>query len=269
MSKIAAARSFLFVPGDRPERIDKAIATGADVVIIDLEDAVEPAHKEQARTALEPWLDSPTPVVIRINAPDSPWHEDDLALVSRHRGLVMVPKSEDVTALERVARATRSGGVIALIETARGVERAAEIALASGVERLAIGNVDLAAQLGIDPDDQDALRYARSRLVMASAHGALPGPIDGVTLALDDEVTLRADLVAGRRLGFAAKMCIHPRQVRPVNEEFSPTPEQVIWARSIVAEASEGVSVHEGKMVDRPVILRAETILERHRALDR
>lgn len=267
-SVLRGATTLLFVPGDRPERFAKAAAAGADVVVIDLEDAVSPAAKDEARTAALDWL-SAAEAAIRINATGTPWHDADVAALaaSGRPRLVVVPKADRV-ALAAVTAALADGTeLIALVETAAGVLDAAAIATTSGVVRLAIGTYDLAAELGVDPDDAMAMAAARGALVLASAGAGLPAPIDGVTGNVRDPDRLEADVTAARRLGFGGKLCIHPAQVAPTADGFAPGPDEIEWARRVAdaAEASTGgVCTVDGRMVDGPVVARARRILDHH-----
>ncbi|WP_410632539.1 HpcH/HpaI aldolase/citrate lyase family protein [Amycolatopsis sp. cmx-4-83] len=248
------ATTFLFVPGDRPDRFAKAVASGADVVIADLEDAVAPADKDTARAAVGEWLAGGGTAMVRINAPGTPWFEADAALVAARGVPVMVPKAETPGVLAGFRE------VVALVETARGVEGAGELAAVPSVSRLAFGSVDLAAELGVDPDDPEPFAYARSRLVIASAAAGLAPPVDGVTTDLSDEERLSADVRYARRLGFGGKLCVHPRQIALVRAGFEPTEAERAWARRVVT-AGDSVSTVDGKMVDKPVLTRARRIL--------
>ncbi|MET8853260.1 CoA ester lyase [Amycolatopsis sp. NPDC004625] len=247
------ATTFLFVPGDRPERFDKALAGGADVVILDLEDAVAPAAKDSARASVDEWLASHR-ALVRINAPGTPWFGADAALVAARGVPVMVPKAENPGVLAGFRE------VVALVETAAGVERAGELAAVPSVTRLAFGSIDLAAELGVDPEDREPFAYARSRLVIASAAAGLAPPVDGVTTNVGDDAGLEADVRYARRLGFGGKLCIHPRQVPVARAAFAPAEAEREWARRVVT-AGPGVSVVDGRMVDEPVRARARRIL--------
>lgn len=258
---LESARSFLFVPGHRPDRFDKAAAAGAGAVIIDLEDAVAAQDKERSRENVAAWLHAGNSAVVRINPPGTPWSEADLEVVSRYGAPVMVPKSEDPAVLAELA--CRTAGeclLLPLIETAAGVERAVEVCATAGAVRVAFGNADLAGQLGIAHDDHMALAYARSRLVSASAAAGLCPPVDGVTTSVKDPDALTADVLHARRLGFTAKLCIHPSQITAVTEHFSPTESELRWARGVL-DAGEAVTVIDGQMIDRPVLDRARRIL--------
>jgi citrate lyase subunit beta/citryl-CoA lyase len=259
------ARSMLFVPGNRPERFDKAIATGADSVIIDLEDAVAPDAKQGALEQALAWLGAGNSAVVRVNAVGTPWHEAEVAALAGTCASVMVPKSHSTDELASV-HAVVGERIIALVETARGIRDADLVASAPGVVRIALGNVDLSAELGVDPASHAALAYSRGRLVAASAAAALAPPVDGVTTVLDAPDVLAADLDVTRELGFGGKLCIHPRQVVPVNAALRPNEDELAWARRVRDSASaDGVSVVDGLMVDPPVIARALQIINRDR----
>jgi citrate lyase subunit beta/citryl-CoA lyase len=257
----AVDRALLFVPGDRPDRFDKACASGADAVIVDLEDAVAPDAKAHARNAVGRWLTAERRVWLRINACSTSWFRDDLAL-ARHPGVtgVVLPKAETVNDLRHLAGIR----VIALIESARGMANLDAIAGSTDVVRLAFGSIDFAVDVGI-PGEGEALLFFRSRLVLASRLFGLAAPIDGVTVAIDDAAALRADTQRARSLGFGGKLCIHPRQIGIVREIFAPTAAEVAWAERVIAaaDAARGAAVAvDGAMVDRPVVMRARAILE-------
>ena len=258
-------RSYLFVPGNRPDRFQAASNAGADVVLIDLEDAVAPADKSAARRAATAWLGASRPAYLRINGFDTEWFRDDVTLLDLP-GLqgVMVAKAEGADAIDALHRATSPAvPVIALIETARGLSNVMALASAPGVVRLAFGAIDYQLDLGIDGDREELL-MARSQLVLASRVAGLLPPLDGVTMALDDAEALTRDVAYARRLGFGGKLCIHPRQVAVINEGFRPAPVEVAWARRVVAAAAatgDNACRLDGKLVDRPVIDRARAIL--------
>ncbi|QNP65799.1 HpcH/HpaI aldolase/citrate lyase family protein [Streptomyces genisteinicus] len=257
--RLAAARSFLFVPGDRPERFAKAAGSGAGLVIVDLEDAVAPGDKERARRSAADWPGLGARTVVRVNAPGTPWFDADLAMAAGRGCPVMLPKAEDPAVVAAVAGRVP---LIVLVETALGVERAFDVCSVHGVVRAALGNVDLAAQLGVAHDDLTALAYARSRLVTASAAAGIAPPVDGVTTAVRDLAALTRDTDHARRTGFAAKLCIHPFQVGPASDAFVPTETELRWARSVVG-AGDSVTTVDGHMIDRPVLERARGMLAR------
>lgn len=260
----ALPHSYLFVPGDRPERFDKACAAGADAVIVDLEDAVAPERKAAAQAAVAAWLSPAKPVLLRLNSADSEWFAADLELC-KHPGVAgaVLPKAEQAAALERLAVLRDDLALLPLIETAQGFANALQLAQFPRVQRLLFGSIDFQLDLGIEGDD-DALLYFRSQLVLVSRLARIGAPVDGVTTALDDPQQLQADTSRARRLGFGAKLCIHPAQVAAVNRHFSPSEAEVAWAQRVLAaaDAARGAAVAlDGKMIDRPVILRAQRIV--------
>ncbi|WP_061297534.1 HpcH/HpaI aldolase/citrate lyase family protein [Herbidospora cretacea] len=246
-------RAALFVPGDRPDRFAKAAAAGADEIILDLEDAVAPAAKTAAREEVRAWLSGGGSGIVRINARGTAWHAGDVALVREFGCPVMIPKAE--------AAADVFGTAYPLIETATGLLHAREICAAPGVVRPAFGSVDLAAQLGVDPADRTALWHARSLLVLAAASAGVGPPLDGVTTDLTSPETLREDAAHAASLGFGGKLCVHPEQVAPVLAAFTPSAEDLAWAREVMAASTGGVAVVRGQMVDKPVVDRARRML--------
>jgi citrate lyase subunit beta/citryl-CoA lyase len=261
-------RTYLFVPGNRPERFAKALASGADAVVLDLEDAVAPAAKGQARDAIAQWLRSAADadrarVVVRINDASSSAFGEDLRLVADARiAAVMLPKAESAAQVQAV----RGARVLALVETARGVAMAQALAAAGGIERLVFGTLDYALDLDLDiADGAEGLSHAASVLAIASRVAGLAPPVAGVTPHVDDEPRLLADLAWARRHGFGAKLCIHPRQVAPIHAALAPSAQAVDWARRVLAAeaASPGAAQLDGRMIDRPVVLQAQRTLQR------
>lgn len=258
------ARSYLFVPANRPERYAKACAAGADAVIVDLEDAVPPSDKLTARDTLAAWLNPAHPVLIRVNSPDSEWFRDDMALC-RIPGVaaIMVPKAEREHDLAIVA-AAGAPAILPLIESAQGLWNAIELARSPCVQRLVFGAIDFSFDLGIK-EGNEPLLYFRSQIVLVSRVAGLQAPVDGVTTALDDPERVREDTDRARALGFGGKLCIHPKQVALVNTGFGPTIAELAWAARVIeaADAANGGAVAvDGKMVDRPVILIAQQMLD-------
>jgi citrate lyase beta subunit len=264
-------RSLLFVPGDDERKLSRAVESAADALILDLEDSVSPRAKPAAREQVLAFLAQPgtavwpRPAFVRVNGVDTPWFRDDVdALIEAGVTAIMQPKS----AARSVADWPAGVEVLALIETARGVEEALAVAETGCVRRLMLGSADLATELGIPlRDDEQALVYPRSRLAMCSAAAGIEGPVDVVSLAVRDLRLLRESAVRAKGLGFTGKACIHPAQVPPVNEIFTPAEAEVSWARGVLdafdaAEASgAGVTVFGGQMVDAPVVTRAHRIL--------
>jgi|SRR5690625_386430 len=259
-------RSYLFVPGSRPERFDKACASGADAVIIDLEDAVGPENKTTAREQMRQWFEAGNSAYVRINAANTKWFADDCTLLSLPGVVgVMLPKAQDFAAVERVNQVKHNDcQLLLLIETAAGLLAAPTLAALTGVSRLAFGSVDFQLDCSI-PDDGVGLDFARSSLVVASAAAGLPPPIDGVTTDLDDQAVLLAESKKGKKLGFGAKLCIHPKQIKAVNSCFAPTAEQVQQAQRIVDAAKQAGSGDaarlDGKLLEKPIVAWAERVL--------
>ena len=259
----APARSYLFVPGNRPERFARACSSGAHAVIVDLEDAVQPAEKDAARAALAAWVSPANPVIVRVNAADTPWHAADLELckVPGVAGIVL-PKAEFIS--NHLIDICESGDrhILPLIETAAGFDAVRQIAASPRVQRLLFGSIDFQVDLGIDGEG-DELLFFRSQLVLVSRLAGLQAPVDGVCTEIDEPETLEADTLRGTRLGFGGKLCIHPRQVPLVNARFAPSMEEITWAKRVLeaADKANGAAVAvDGRMVDRPVILKAERI---------
>lgn len=263
---VAVARTFLFVPGDRPDRYAKAATAGADVVVVDLEDAVSPEAKESARESAARWFAEGNPGIVRVNAVGTAWHEADLEALTGVVDVIFLPKSDSAAVLAGVASRLRPGGaLLALVETAAGVLAAPEVAAVPGVCRLAFGNFDLSAELGVDRDDHLALAPMRSAVVVASAAAELPPPVDGVSGVVDDGDAIAADASHAARLGFGGKLCIHPRQISSAGDPFVPSEEAVAWARrviAVVADSGSGAVVLDRALIDKPVIDRARRILE-------
>lgn len=258
--------TWLFVPGDRPDRFAKAASSGADAVVLDLEDAVAPAEKDQAREQVCRWLTHSGSGWVRVNAATTPWHAADVAALADCPGLLglVVPKAEDPHVLSDLAlRLPADTALVALVETALGVHRAVELA-SGAADRLAFGSIDFAGDIGAD-GSWDSLLHARSGLVLASRVGGVAPPVDGVTTAIGDPARLASDVAAARGLGFTGKLCIHPGQVEAVRAGFAPGADEVAWAERVLSAVgdAEGAVAVDGAMVDRPVVERARAILRR------
>ncbi|OYU11278.1 MAG: CoA ester lyase [Comamonadaceae bacterium PBBC1] len=271
-SPLSLARSFLFVPGNRPERFAKALGSGADAVIIDLEDAVPLDAKDTARHALcSAWTGFDAAerarLLVRVNPAGTPWHAADLAVLASLPGLgaVMLPKAENPTQIEHAFMAS-GVPVLPLIESAEGVGQMDAMARAQGTLRLGLGHIDLQADLGLScgPDEAE-LAPVRVAMVVASRRAGLPAPVDGVTTATTDADMLARDAERSRRFGFGAKLCIHPAQVAGVHRALAPTEAECDWARRVLAaevQSQGGAFSVDGKMVDPPVLLLARKILQ-------
>ncbi len=266
-----SARTYLFVPGNRPERFAKALSSGADCVVLDLEDAVAVEAKGLARDAIAGWAASASSadrqrIVVRINDAASTGFADDLRLL-RDASLadVMLPKAETPAQIAAVCTALPGARVLALIESARGVANVDAVAASASVARLVFGTLDLALDLDLDIGElSDGLSHAASRLVIAARMAGLAAPVAGVTPQIDDEARLLADLAWSRRHGLSAKLCIHPKQVAPIHQALAPSAAALDWARRVRAAeaASPGAAKLDGRMIDRPVVLQAQRTLQ-------
>lgn len=275
-SKIPLSISYLFVPGNRPERFSKAVEAGANAIILDLEDAVHPDSKAAARAAIWAWQES-TPQVpceryIRLNSVSSTlFHQDlkwlgDMRFPERCDG-IFLPKAEGPEALARVVERLLEWQpqlkIVAIIETAKGLQQVESIAAIPGLARLAFGSLDFSLDINCS-QTPEAFLLARSRIVLASRSADLPAPIDGVTPAISDLAVVTSDSHYARSLGFGAKLCIHPSQLVSVQRAFLPDSRQLAWADRVmraVATGSHAVQV-DGEMVDLPLIEHAQRLLD-------
>jgi citrate lyase subunit beta / citryl-CoA lyase len=267
-------RSYLYVPGDDPRRIEKALATGADAVVIDLEDAVAPNRKIEARKNAAEVLESEParPTFVRVNAPGSELAARDIdAVAAPYLSGLRLPKVESLESVRLVAETLeelRSQAIIqCLIESALGLELAFEIARShERVSSISLGEADLAADLGVR--GEAGLLYARSRIVSASRAAGLPGPVQSVYTRVNDLDGLRRSTEEGRNMGFAGRSAIHPSQVPIINEVFTPTEEEVTEAQELLGrlegEAGSGTGafvLEDGRFVDRAVVESARRTL--------
>ena len=258
---------FLFVPGDRPERFAKALAAGADAVVLDLEDGVTPEGKAPARDGIAQAASAieqaPCPVLVRVNPAGTPFHAGDLRLVAALpvAGVVLAKAESEESALAVADGAGKDRAVIALIESAAGLASARSIA---GITtRLAFGSIDYAADIGCS-HTREALLAARSELVLASRLAGHAGPIDGVTPSFQNEALVEADAAHAASLGFTGKLLIHPAQIAPAVRGFVPSADEIAWAKRVLAATRDGgAAAVDGAMVDLAVRLRAEQIMGR------
>lgn len=282
---LAIPRSMLFVSGEKAERFPKAVATGADVVCIDLEDAVLPEARPRARTEVIAWLranaspDRMTALALRVNGVRTQDGLKDVLELTAAQGALPIdwllcPKVEAPAEIEclRAWLPAADVGIVALLETPRGIERAPEIAAAlaaacpqgSGNAKAALmlGGADLSAELGI-PLSTAGLAYARGRLVNAARSAGLQA-WDVPCLEIEDQDVLRAETRAVLALGFTCKTAIHPRQVGVIHEVFTPDPDEVRWARELLAvePGAGGAWIFRGRLVDAPVLKRARRVVE-------
>ncbi|MEQ6902552.1 CoA ester lyase [Nocardioides sp. YIM 152588] len=270
------ARSALYVPGDAPEKLVKALGRGADEVIVDLEDAVAPHRKDLARKIVAEWLGEVkrTDVAVTVRVNSGELGLVDVAAIAGAPALagVVLAKAEsaaDVLAVDRVLAASGStAGVVPLLESAGSILRAAEIAAAPRVHRLQVGEADLRADLGVTlgPDERELL-HVRSQVVLVSAAARIAPPIAPVSTDFRDLDALRASTEALARLGFVGRACIHPAQVAVINEVFTPSEEALAEAEDVLAAlaaAGSGVAVDaRGRMIDEAVARHARAVLAR------
>ena len=266
----------LFVPADRPERIGKALASGADAVIVDLEDAVARSAKVAARQALDnaipPRSQRPRPIFLRINDVTTPWWRHDLATATAiGADGVMVPKLEDTEQLVLVRCAMAEDGcaaeLIAILETARGLRNGHDI-MSDGPTRTNLGVGDLSRDLGLTLDrDEVIIAPYRAKIVLDARAAGAPAPLDTVWPDLADEAGLAASAARAQAMGFGGKLAIHPKQIAPINAAFTPTAAALGKARRVAAafdeaEASGNAAIEvDGEFVDYPVAERARAIV--------
>ena len=268
---LAFSSNFLFVPGTRPERFSKALDSGANAVVLDLEDAVPEEDKDKARSAIRnAWqdftADQKSRLVIRSNAPGSSYYAADLILAQElNIACILIPKSESLDEINGAALVLPNTAIIPMIETALGLEHLREIAQSNQVIRLALGNLDLQADLGMICDEEETqLQTARFQIVLASRLAQIAPPIDGVTPSTDDLERINRDALRAKAMGFGGKLCIHPKQVSVVKAAFMPSQNELNWAQRVIEadKASNGGAVKlDGRMIDRPVVLLAQRTL--------
>jgi len=270
-TSISICTNFLFVPGTHPERFTKALNSGADAVIIDLEDAVAAQDKDSARNAIRTaWptftADEKKRLIIRTNAPGTQFYSADLILAQELSVVcLLIPKAESLDQINGAAQILPNTALIPMIETALGLDHLKEIASSNQVLRLALGNLDLQADLGMVCDAQETeLQTARYQIVLASRLARITPPIDGVTPSTDNLARIEGDSQRAKRMGFGGKLCIHPKQIPAVKAAFMPTSEEIEWARKVISadQVSQGGAVKlDGRMIDRPVVLLAQRTL--------
>lgn len=264
-------RTALFVPGTRIDRVGKALASGADAVIVDLEDAVAADVKEQARQALAEFLQANTEVSlwVRINGVDTPWFVEDMAFCTTHPQIVavMLPKVSCAQDVERVVQYGKP--VYPIIESAQGIVNIPSIAAVKGVERLSFGALDLGVDLGLDDGSEGAqilLNQMRVQMVVHSRAAGIEAPLDGVYPDFKNLEGLRQSMTLLKGMGFGGALCIHPTQVDVIHQVMQPKDEEIEWAKAVLAKAEEtglAAFAFEGKMVDLPVFEKARQILHR------
>ena len=260
-----AVRSLLFLPASNPRAIEKARGLPADLVVLDLEDAVKPADKAQARAAAVEAVQSEwaMPVAIRVNGVGSQWHSLDLDAIARSKAdLAVLPRAISAHLVQNFAKAT-SKPVLAMIETAAGVLAAAEIARETA--GLIAGTNDLRADLRLPLDATRAPIGASLQMIVLAARAAGVPVFDGVFNQLDDADGFAAECRDGRMLGFDGKSLIHPGQIEPCNRLLRPTDAEIDRAEKLVAAFQGGAERFEDQMIERMHVEAAQRVLERAR----
>lgn len=280
---IQTIRSFLFTPGDHPRKVEKVFNASADAVILDLEDAVAIAEKVATRATVKTAMQQPRSCLgyIRVNALDTGYCEEDIkAVVGPWLDGIVIPKVESAATLlvvdELISKAEQAAGMavgsldlMPIIETARGVEFATEIASAvPRVKRLSFGGGDYTLDLDyIWTADEDVLSYARARISHASRVANIDPPIDTVVLQINDNERFCASAARGKKFGFAGKLCIHPAQVPLTNTTFTPNADEIAHAEAVVtafeaAESDGSASIQlDGYFIDYPIVYKAQRII--------
>ncbi|ORV28308.1 HpcH/HpaI aldolase/citrate lyase family protein [Mycolicibacterium confluentis] len=258
------ARSWLLVNGAKYDKFAVAARSKADIVVLDIEDAVAPKDKLSARDNVVRWLSEGNSDWVRVNGFGTAWWADDLAaLASTSVGGVMLAMVESVDHVTETAKRLPGVPIVALVETARGMERIAEIASAKSVFRLAFGIGDFRRDTGFG-DNPLTLAYARSRFTIASTAAHLPSPIDGPTVG-SSALKLSEATAVSTEFGMTGKLCLTPDQCGTVNEGLSPSTEEIAWAKEFFAEFErEGGEIRNGS--DLPRIARGNKILKLARA---
>lgn len=280
-SRSRLLRSFLYAPGSKEGLLGKALTAGADAVICDLEDAVAPDDKQEARAAVaklvaECAAEAACEVHVRINRRPGGYDADDIdAIVAPGLAAIRLPKAVRPDEVASVARLTGelerergmapgSIGLYPTIESAAGAEQARALASAPRVVALAFGSADFLADIGaLGGDGRDATLVARSMLVLASRAAGAGPPVDGAFTDLDDMAGLRQTTAWARSLGFFGKSAIHPRQLGVIHDVFAPTAEELTWAERVVASMDGGAvtAVLDGEFIDAAVLQRAHGVL--------
>ncbi|MFF7380187.1 HpcH/HpaI aldolase/citrate lyase family protein [Streptomyces massasporeus] len=259
--------TWLYAPGDRPQVVAKALASGADVVVVDLEDAVASDRKDYARAATADLLEHPpaVPVHVRVNALDSPWGERDIAALATAPGLsgLRLAKITSPAEVARVARRAARADLYALLETALAVEQAYAIACSHpNLRGIALGEADLRADLGVC--DDTGLDWPRSRVVVAARAAGLPPPPQSVHPDTRDLDGLEASCAHGRALGFLGRAAIHPRQLPVIERAYLPSEAEIERAETVLkaAAADQGAqALPDGRFVDAAVVTAAQRTL--------
>jgi citrate lyase subunit beta/citryl-CoA lyase len=255
----------LFVPGNRPERFSKALAAGASAVIYDLEDAVRMEDKDFARKAVVERPKADAIEIVRVNSASSGMLDLDLrAIAANPPSAVMLAKAERAEDLQKIVSALGLQiQLIPLIETALGLIMLPGILTAGNVYCAAFGSIDFALDIGCE-HERLSLLSARSEMVLQSRRANCKAPIDGVTASVEDDALIRDDALHARTMGFGGKLAIHPRQIGPILSSFSVSDADLAWAERVLDASIDGnAQKFEGLMIDRPLIEKARSIVER------
>lgn len=295
MMELGPLRTALFVPGNRPDRVDKAVKTDADAVIIDLEDAVALSEKEASRSKVRDKIleHAERKIIVRVNSFDSPFFKGDLAeVITGNLACLMVPKVEsaaDVREInEHLLKVEKEKGmvegavsIIPLIESAGAVQNIFQIATEktapSRIYCVALGAADYTLDMGIEITREGAeLSYPRARIAVASRAAGIEPPLDTpFMMDLKDIEALKNDAGRAKQLGFQGKLCIHPNQIEPCHAIFSPTKEEILYAERVVqvfeeAEKEGSAAIQlDGKFIDYAVVERAKRILKVAKSINR
>ncbi len=273
-------RSLLFVPGNNPSMIQNADVFAADAIIFDLEDSVDITEKDNARSLIENYLKDgsthPSLIVLRVNPVDTEYFNKDLELVKTHKiDYVLLPKAgvdslnvldDELTGIETIEE-MEPVKVLALVETTKSIIEVHKIAKHKRVEGIVLGAEDLCNELEIDRSNEgQEILFPRSRVIYSCVSQNII-PIDTPNTSINDDELLREDCLNAKALGMKAKTAIHPNQLQIINEVFSPTKEQIEWAEQVIelkkANAGKGAFSLNGKMIDKPLISKAEKVLEK------
>lgn len=253
----------LFVPGHRIDILPKAVASGADMVIVDLEDAVAEVNKLEAQAKLSSCVSVSVPLAVRINTPGCGWFDSDLAAVlASPAKTIILPKAETTADIDRIMTAIGSDiTIIPIIESARGLAALASLLAHPAVPLCAFGHLDFSLDIGASSEWNNLL-YVRSQLVVESRLAGVAPPLDGVTVSFDIPDIVKRDARRASDLGFGGKLLIHPRQVAPALSVFRPSQDDYAWALKVLVAVAENPSAIQldGDMIDMPVIKRAERI---------
>jgi (3S)-malyl-CoA thioesterase len=259
-------RSALYLPASNPRAIEKAKGLDADMIILDLEDAVKPDKKDEARAAAVLAAQEgfgARRCAIRINGPESEWYTDDSAAVAQSRcDFVVLPKVE-TAALAATVIAGTGKPLLAMIETPRGVLNASGIAAVEGMVGLIVGTNDLATSLHIPPDSGRASMGVALQTIILAARAAGIWALDGVFNGLEDPAGLLAECTEGQRLGFDGKTLIHPNQIATTNAQWSPSAQEIAEAQALIEAARGGAERYEGRMIETMHVDAARRLLSR------